>query len=546
MSKHIFYVGIVLVMLVALVPSSDGGLVSPVKAQDPCSGLVSSRLQEGDMARVVLDGDGIGVALRTAPGKEQSGSQIIRALPEGTPVELIQGPVCLDGLVSWEVNVLAGDGPETGWVAEGDALQYSLEPFEIGAGVYHYDMATPESLAHWHVDFSGNVEQREDLVLPPVIAQPAREIWQQPDIDAANAALAERQANCSQVLAGTPWEDVGNAGEAIVPEGMVTIVPSPDGNKAFFIRHRVLQMPTCGGSPGLYYGISYTYLVTESELIELFPYGQHGGARSTNACQTNAVPNLAWTTDLSVIIWSPDSDTVAITARYLQNDAGGRPCAYYYVYLVDVFSAQVTPIAEARRPGWGGGGSRLYYFVVETDNAYNILNEQLYMLSQGETTQINLIEGVQYVPRSLDSTGVRLPWSEDGRHIVVCDTISGCPGTRIFEVSTAAPSLSEAVDVPASLLPRDIAQLHLVAGDKRLLWLTVDGRVFVQTIQGPGIGFTETITTQDLAPGVPVVNVTTMPTGISVLLHLQDGTYLLLNTIDYGLQALPELNQLSE
>ncbi len=66
-------------------------------AQDPCSGLVPSRLQSGQTARVVLNGDGLGNTVRDGPGKDQSGSQVISALPEGAIVTVSQGPICLDG-----------------------------------------------------------------------------------------------------------------------------------------------------------------------------------------------------------------------------------------------------------------------------------------------------------------------------------------------------------------------------------------------------------------------------------------------------------------
>ena len=47
----------------------------------------------------------------------------------GSVVKLIEGPVCADGVVFWKVkNQLIPGG--VGWTAEGDEVDYFLEPSE--------------------------------------------------------------------------------------------------------------------------------------------------------------------------------------------------------------------------------------------------------------------------------------------------------------------------------------------------------------------------------------------------------------------------------
>jgi hypothetical protein len=56
------------------------------------------------------------------------GNDIIAQLPLGAVVEVLDGPVCADGLVFWKVESdLILDG--VGWTAEGDGLEYYLEPY---------------------------------------------------------------------------------------------------------------------------------------------------------------------------------------------------------------------------------------------------------------------------------------------------------------------------------------------------------------------------------------------------------------------------------
>lgn len=527
------------ILCVLLASMLGFGLAGPARpaaqAQDNCDQLVPSRLQTGATTRVLYDGDGLGVVLRDNPGKEQSGSQIIRALPEGTVLTVLNGPICVDAAIWWNVELPTGDD---GWVAEGDVAVYFLEPFTISAYIVQPDAANPRQLNRWRIDADGSILTRDSFTVPGNDPAPASQLWQQPDLDAANAVLAERRAECPQALNGTPWQNVTEAGEVIVPEGPFDFYPSPDGGKVFLVRHRVVLMPACNEATGKYYGASTVHLLSNQGVSDLFPYGQNSGARSKDSCLAPDVSNPAWNTHLSQVVWSPDSDTVAFTARYLDRGSGDRPCAFYYTFMVDAFSGNVAPIAEGRRVGWGEGGTRLYYFTQEVDTGYNILGTRMWQLSNGETTQIGLPAGAQPLPPVFDSTEVVLPWSSDGRQVLLCAGETGCPNTISFEILDRQPTPPN--PVPDELQPFTIETVTYVAGDTRLLWLATDGHVYLQAIRGIDAGNWEEVTAGTL-DNTAVEAVSVMPTGVFVVLHLDNGEYALLNTISREVVMLGQL-----
>lgn len=514
------------------------GISTPTQAQDPCSGLVPTRLTVGVTARVVYDGDGLGSALRDNPGKEQSGSQLVGNIAEGTVVTMRRGPICLDGIVWWSVAL--SDGREF-WIGEGDSQRYFLEPFTLETELMSTRQESPRAIERWAISYSGNARRLDDMPVPAPEPIVARDRWQPADINAANDALNIRLAQCPDVLVGTPWEGLSNAADVVVDELPFEIIPAPVGARAILVRHWLLQMPTCGGAPGRYYGISTVNLIrADRDIIELFPFGQHGGTRSRQACLSPDVTDQAWTTFLSEQVWSPDSDTLALTVRYLDSDPANpeRDCAFYYLFLIDVFNVQITPVAEARRPFWGGGGTRLYYFTFASDNAYNVLSEQLWLLSETQSTPVNVSEsaqGVEFVPGVFNSTGVRLPATEDGSQILACNYATGCP--EVVEFNISRRTFSEPLAIPDGLAPREIADVHYIDNDMRLLWRTVDGRLFIQSLSGPDRNYFQQVN-GSWPPSAQIVDIHLVPTGIAAVLTLNNDERWLLNTASLGLQPL--------
>jgi len=54
--------------------------------------------------------------------------EVIAQIYSGTPLKVIEGPFCTDGLVFWRVEHKSIPGG-TGWTAEGDGKEYWLEPY---------------------------------------------------------------------------------------------------------------------------------------------------------------------------------------------------------------------------------------------------------------------------------------------------------------------------------------------------------------------------------------------------------------------------------
>jgi hypothetical protein len=84
-----------------------------------------SRLTAGRQARV-SDETADPNRVRSGPSRE---AEVIALLDPGTAVKLLEGPVCADGLVFWKVQADPIPGG-AGWIAEGDAHEYWLEPDE--------------------------------------------------------------------------------------------------------------------------------------------------------------------------------------------------------------------------------------------------------------------------------------------------------------------------------------------------------------------------------------------------------------------------------
>ena len=84
-----------------------------------------TRLNAGMQAAVVSDAPS--ARLRAEPA---AGENVIALLDPGSIVQLLQGPVCRDGLVLWKVQVDIPGISTVGWTAEGDGTEYYLEPYQ--------------------------------------------------------------------------------------------------------------------------------------------------------------------------------------------------------------------------------------------------------------------------------------------------------------------------------------------------------------------------------------------------------------------------------
>lgn len=102
-------------------------------------------------------------------------------------------------------------------------------------------------------------------------------------------------------------------------------------------------------------------------------------------------------------------------------------------------------------------------------------------------------------------------------------------------------SISPPIPVPANILPYQVIQIHYVAGDTRLLWLTNDGHLYIQAVQGVDTGLSAEINLDSAPAGAKLIDIDVLPTGLAAILRFDSGDCLLLNTVNRTLQALPDL-----
>lgn len=88
---------------------------------DSCTEVVSPHLAMGDTARVTSFNEGLPLRVRSDPGLS---GEFLTSLPEGTLVEVLVGPSCIDGYWWWGIQTADG---LWGWAAEGDDVDYFLE-----------------------------------------------------------------------------------------------------------------------------------------------------------------------------------------------------------------------------------------------------------------------------------------------------------------------------------------------------------------------------------------------------------------------------------
>lgn len=84
-----------------------------------CFGAPEPRLQTGADARVV-----VGQGANNLRAEPDTSAALLGAIPEGAVISVVDGPVCADGYAWWQVEA----GGQTGWTAEGEGLEYWLEP----------------------------------------------------------------------------------------------------------------------------------------------------------------------------------------------------------------------------------------------------------------------------------------------------------------------------------------------------------------------------------------------------------------------------------
>jgi hypothetical protein len=84
-----------------------------------------TRLKTGMFATVTTENGGDPNRVRSGPNQAD---EVITQVYPGTPLKVVEGPICADGLVYWKVEHSSIPGG-SGWTAEGDGRDYWLEPY---------------------------------------------------------------------------------------------------------------------------------------------------------------------------------------------------------------------------------------------------------------------------------------------------------------------------------------------------------------------------------------------------------------------------------
>ncbi|TVR22529.1 MAG: SH3 domain-containing protein [Anaerolineaceae bacterium] len=98
----------------------------PTTRTPPCDDAPPTRLVVGERGRVGAE-DMRPLNIRADAGTD---ARIIGRLEVGDVVRIIDGPRCANGFVWYLMERIDGDG--TGWIAEGEASFYYIEPYLIG------------------------------------------------------------------------------------------------------------------------------------------------------------------------------------------------------------------------------------------------------------------------------------------------------------------------------------------------------------------------------------------------------------------------------
>lgn len=97
-------------------------------APSACAPNLPPRLIIGSQGRVT---PGVPNAIRSGPSRQNGVSSVVGTIPGGGVFNVLNGPICGDGLTWWQVSYLG----VTGWTAEGENFTYWLEPLYCGLQV---------------------------------------------------------------------------------------------------------------------------------------------------------------------------------------------------------------------------------------------------------------------------------------------------------------------------------------------------------------------------------------------------------------------------
>lgn len=272
---------------------------APIRAQNPCDGLVTPRLGTGGAARVIAT---YGLSLKDRAATGAAGSTEVAQMPYGTVAGVSEGPACNFGFVWWKLQLPNGT---EGWAAEGGSgADYYLEPFSVGLDMYKPG-ADASHLMHYFVNPDGFGQVMGQFTIQPQNGTP-QTTWQQVEIDWLGQALVSLNQQCLDRLATSDLGSATTLDAALqlpLPALEYEYYPSPDGNRLVLVRHQELRVPRCDNVVPERAGIS-TVSILDASGVEtvLFPFPQHGSIPESTDSYTDGEPS-EWDVYLDEVVW---------------------------------------------------------------------------------------------------------------------------------------------------------------------------------------------------------------------------------------------------
>ncbi|MBI5959636.1 MAG: hypothetical protein HY866_12920 [Chloroflexi bacterium] len=485
------------------------GPLAPAHAQNACDGLVTPRLTSGGAARVISQ---YGLSMKNRAATGAAGASELAVLPYGTTIALTEAYTCNFGYVWWPIRLADGT---TGFIAEGDASNYYLEPYTVGQH-YYARSSDGAQIVHYLILPDGSSELQNVFPITPASGTPSQ-LWQPVETAWLTKAFEAVKTGCPERLAGTGLENATN--ETVLTTALPPLdydfYPSPDGSRMVLVRHQHLVLPRCTSTVPERIGMS-TVSIVEANGAErvLFPFPQHGTVPGSQDHYKPGEPT-PWIVSLDEVVWSPNGKYVAFVAAY-QDLCQGALCYRYHMYISNLETGQLYVTGEGRHVGWSNGGETINYFRLITGDL-NAQNPHLYTMKPDGTNrqEVWLPGGARYVSDSRAPYG--FPWNDGGTRVLVGN--AGIAEVMLFTLSDR--SFTPPVGVPDLTPLANRLMVGLIGGEKTLLWATIRGEFLTQSVSS---GQWTKLTSEVASTGVAPRHVTPFPLVNRALIEMVDGS----------------------
>ncbi|HVO42046.1 MAG TPA: hypothetical protein VMT34_05475 [Aggregatilineales bacterium] len=434
-----------------------------------CSTTPSVRLALGVTARVTFRG-GAGAVVYEYPGTR---FRPVATLADGAMVRVSAGPTCSGTSQWWRVTTASG---ADGWVDEGDASQYKLEPWldvldlpaRTSTGVEIRRITADDAIAYPITTFA----------LKPLPGS-AKTVFPAAESDPLDHLIHDDVARCPDVIhASDPaFANVRTLEDLPADNGALDTYPAPDGSALLVVHHLWRSVVDCGARPSALYGLDRLALVTPSgeRVLADFP-------------ANSAPPPYLDRFDGSALIdsphsaviavgWSPDDRHAWLLVSY--TDSADPSIRLYRAMIADLDTGKRIDLGDGLRPAWSLTGDRVQWFrLIRGSDGFT--RQALYSAAPdgSDLRTIPLPERVTFVQAQEPVEGRLPPWNATGTQLVGCaqTRASGCSMLVVYDLLARQSSsvLSIGTDVQTLAWLND-STLIAMTGGLSLTVLPTDG-----------------------------------------------------------------------